>query len=148
AYNQFSSANGLQNYNSSQPSGDAGGNGRQGAQKVIIFETDGAPNTTATAANFTNAGAYKSYYNIRYNSNNPAGSEFPIVGFDYDNGATVLANIYAICNQICALDSASPPGYSSTNKKVKIHCIGFGPEFDPSSSTAATNKATLNQMQQ
>ncbi len=70
AYNQFSGNTTLQTYNPAQPAGDAGGNGRKGAQKIIIFETDGAPNTTA-AANFTNAGPYQSYYNIRYNSANP-----------------------------------------------------------------------------
>ena len=38
-------------------------------------------------------------------------------------------------------------GYSTTSKPLQIHCIGFGPFFDPSSSTYATNVATLNQMQ-
>ena len=50
AYNQFSANTTLQTYNTSQPAGDAGGNGRKGAQKIIIFETDGAPNTTASAS--------------------------------------------------------------------------------------------------
>ena len=49
AYNQFSANTSLVNYNPGDPAGDAGGNGRHGAQKIIIFETDGAPNTTATA---------------------------------------------------------------------------------------------------
>ncbi|HWB01280.1 MAG TPA: hypothetical protein VG713_22475, partial [Pirellulales bacterium] len=147
AYNQFSGSTSLQNYSTGQPTGDAGGNGRKGAQKMIIFETDGAPNTTATG-NFTNAGAYNSYYSIRYNYSNPGSSEYPTNVNGYgDNDSTVTSQIYSLCNQICASDSASPPGYSSTNKSVKIHCIGFGPVFDPSSSTAATAKATLNQMQ-
>ncbi|HWA97195.1 MAG TPA: hypothetical protein VG713_01825, partial [Pirellulales bacterium] len=147
AYNQFSGNTTLQNYSSGQPTGDAGGNGRKGAQKMIIFETDGAPNTTASA-NFTNSGPYNSYYNIRYNYSSPGGSEFPsnVNGYS-DNDSTVTSQIYSLCNQLCALDSASSPGYSSTNKSVKIHCIGFGPVFDPSSSTAATAKDTLNKMQ-
>src|SRR5439155_24603155 len=66
AYNQFSGNTALQSYSSGQPTGDAGGMGRKGAQKVIIFETDGAPNTTATAT-LTNLGGYNSYYNVRYN---------------------------------------------------------------------------------
>ena len=55
AYNQFSANTTLLTYNTSQPAGDAGGNGRKGAQKIIIFETDGAPNTTASAS-FSNQG--------------------------------------------------------------------------------------------
>jgi len=146
AYNQFSGNTNLRTYNPGQPSGDAGGNGRRGAQKIVIFETDGAPNTTATAA-FTNLGAHNSYYNIRYNSSTPSSSEFPTVGSYGDNDATVTSQIYSICNQICAMETASPPGYSTTNKRVKIHCIGFGPAFDPASSSAFANKDTLNQMQ-
>ena len=48
AYNQFSGNTSLLTYNPGAASGDAGGNGRKGAQKIIIFETDGAPNTTAS----------------------------------------------------------------------------------------------------
>jgi hypothetical protein len=60
----------------------------------------------------------------------------------------VTNQITSICNQICALDSAVPSGYSTSSKKVKIHCIGFGPYFAPSSSTAAAATAFLDQMQQ
>ena len=54
----------------------AGGMGRKGAQKVIIFETDGLANCSATAS-LVNAGTY-SYYQIRYDMNNPSGSEYPV----------------------------------------------------------------------
>jgi Flp pilus assembly protein TadG len=147
AYNQFSANTSLQTYNTSQPSGDAGGNGRKGAQKIVIFETDGAPNTTASAS-LSNQGPYKSYYNVRYNSGNPAGSEYPggINGYS-DNASTVTSQIYSVCNQICALDTASSPGYSTSSKKVQIHCLGFGPVFAPGSSTASAATNTLNQMQ-
>ncbi len=148
AYNQFSGNTSLQTYSSGQPTGDAGGMGRKGAQKLIIFETDGAPNTTANSA-LTAAGAYNSYYNIRYNYSNPSGSEFPTNVNGYgDLNSNVCNQIISICNQICASDSANPPGYSSSSKKVKIHCIGFGPYFAPSSSTAAAATAFLDQMQQ
>lgn len=147
AYNQFSNSSSLLSYNPGQPAGDAGGNGRRGAQKLIIFETDGAPNTTASAT-FTNNGTYKSYYRIRYNSSNPSASEFPtgVSGYS-DNASTVTTQINAICTQICALETAASPGYSSASKKVQIHCIGFGPQFDPNTAGFAAAKATLNQMQ-
>ena len=38
------------------PTGMAGGMGRKGAQKVVIFETDGLANCTATAS-LVNAGS-------------------------------------------------------------------------------------------
>src|SRR5439155_17534675 len=120
----------------------------KGAQKVIIFETDGAQNTTATAT-LTNLGGYNSYYNVRYNYSSPGGSEYPTgVSMTSDLNATVTTQIVSVCNQICASDTASPPGYTSTSKKVKIHCIGFGPYFAPGSSTAAAATAFLDQMQQ
>jgi hypothetical protein len=145
AYNQFSGNNSLLTYNPGATSGDAGGNGRKGAQKIIIFETDGAPNTTASAT-LTNGGPYNSYYQVRYNSSNPSSSDFPksINGYN-DNDSTVTSQIYSLCTQICASDTASPPGYSSSTKKALVHCIGFGPQF--SGSSAAANIATLNEMQ-
>ena len=59
------------------PTGMAGGMGRKGAQKVIIFETDGLPNCLATAS-LVNAGSYN-YYKIRYDMNRPSASEYPSV---------------------------------------------------------------------
>ena len=148
AYNQFSGSSALVNYKPGAAAGDAGGNGRRGAQKIIIFETDGAPNTPASAP-ITNGGAYNSYYNVRYNSASPGGSEFPngVSGYA-DNDPAVTSQIFSICQNICNLDSAATPGYSTTTKPVQIHCIGFGSYFAPGSSTASANIATLNQMQQ
>ncbi len=146
-YNQFSANSTLVNYNAGATSGNAGGNGRNGAQKLIIFETDGAPNTTASA-NFYNGGANNSYYNIRYNSASPASSEFPSGITQYsDNSSTVTSQIYTICNQICALTSASPAGYSTSTKPVLINCLGFGPQFTPGASSYTANVATLNAIQ-
>ena len=126
AYNQFSSNTSLQTYNPGQPAGDAGGNGRTGAQKIIIFETDGAPNTTASA-NFVNSGAYQSYYQVRYNSTNPSASDFPnsINGYS-DNDPTVTSQIYSICTQLAASTSAG--GYSTPSHPLLINCIAFGPQ--------------------
>lgn len=145
AYNQFSASPACLNYTS--PVGDAGGNGRKGAQKIIIFETDGAPNFTASAT-LINGGPYQSYYSVRYNMNSPGGSEFPTGVSQYgDNDPAVTSQIYTICQQLAASDTASPPGYSSGSHKLQLHCIGFGPLFAPGSSQAAACTNTLNQMQ-
>ena len=146
AYNQFSGNTSLLNYNPGAAAGDAGGNGRKGAQKIIILETDGAPNTTGTAA-LNNQGANNSYYSIRYNSASPGSSEFPNCNGYNDNDPTVTSQIFNLCTQICAFDTASPPGYSTTTKKAQIHCIGFGPVFAPGGAGQAAALATLNQMQ-
>lgn len=146
AYNQFSAASACSGY--ATPSGLAGGNGRKGAQKIVIFETDGAPNTTASAT-LQNSGSYQSYYKVRYNPSSPSGSEYPssVNGYS-DNASAVVNQITSLCQQIVASDTASPPGYTSGSRKVLIHCLGFGPLFAPGASTATANTATLNQMQQ
>jgi len=147
AYNQFSMNTSLRTYNASGASGDAGGNGRRGAQKLVIFETDGAPNTLASA-NLTNSGAYQNYYAIRYNSANPGASEYPTgVNQLGDNDSTVTSQVYSLCSQLAASDTSSPAGYSMSTKRLQIHCIGFGPMFDPSDSGFSTRVSTLNQMQ-
>lgn len=147
AYNQFSANTSLQTYNPAPaPTGDAGGLGRRGSQKVIILETDGLPNTTASAA-FTNNGADNSFYNVRYNSSAPAASDFPGVAGYGDNDPTVTNEIYGICRTICALETASPPGYSTPRKPVQIHCIGFGPVYNAGAPQRAAALATLQQIQ-
>jgi hypothetical protein len=144
AFNQFSGNTSLLNYNPAEPSGDAGGNGRQGAQKVVIFETDGVPNTTASAS-LSNFGAHNSYYRIRYNSSSPSSSDFPSVSSP--GYSTVTSQIYDLCGRICALETASPPGYSTPSKKALIHCIGFGPVFAPGSPSRTAALTVLGQMQ-
>lgn len=141
AYNQFSANTSLVNYNPGKPAGDAGGKGRKGAQKLIIFETDGSPNTTATAS-LNNLGTYNSYYSIRYNSSNPSASQFPTTG-----SSNVTTQINSLCTQLCALETASPPGYSSPSKKLQIHCIAFGPVVAPGGSQSAAAISVLNGMQ-
>lgn len=131
AYNQFATSTSLSTFNPSGPVGDAGGLGRKGAQKIIIFETDGVANTAANAT-FTNSGAYQSYYRIRIPG------EYPT------NSGTVDTQIYAVAQQICNLDTAASPGYSTVRKPVLIHSIAYGSLFDPSVSggaSAARNSA-------
>lgn len=143
AYNQFSCSTACSGY--AAPAGVAGGNGRQGAQKIIIFETDGAPNATANAQ-LVNNGAYQSYYKIRYNPGSPGGGEYPTNvnggSWGYNNSGAVVSQIQSLCQQICALDSASTPGYSTNSRPVLIHCLSFGPLVD------STTLQTLSMMQQ
>lgn len=116
--------------------GNAGGLGRKGASRIVIFETDGAPNTQAVAT-IKNSGA-NSYYPIRIkdpvNLSSSSNVEWPT------GGAYASSDIYSVVKQIAALDSASPPGYSSTRHPVQVFPIGYGSLFDP--SNASTNQTT------
>jgi hypothetical protein len=138
AYNQFSSNASLVNYDTAN-SGYAGGNGRIGAQKIVIFETDGAPNTTASAT-FVNGGANQSYYQVRYSKSNPSGSDYPTSVNGYtDNSSTVTSQIYTIVQNMAAQTSAG--GFNTASHPLQFHCIAFGPQI----TTAALQ--TLGQMQ-
>jgi len=119
------------------PTGMAGGMGRKGAQKVIIFETDGLPNCTATAT-LNTSGAY-SYYPIRYDMNKPYSSEYPTVTPYSDlNDSAVLAQVQTLVTQLQTT-------YSTTRNPFRLYAIGFGPVFQgPDASAALT---TLQSMQ-
>jgi hypothetical protein len=140
AYNQFNSSATLRNYASAPaPVGLAGGNGRRGAYKLIIFETDGMVNTTASA-NFTNNGPYNSYYNVRIQDGTGSGAnEYP-TNVDWDV-STATSQALAVASQICALDDASAPGYSTRSKPVLIHCIAFGSLFEPTNTSVYKDNA-------
>jgi Flp pilus assembly protein TadG len=144
AYNQFAvtlpSDNTLRSYVSSSPitfpSGMAGGMGRKGAQKVVIFETDGLANCTATAS-LINAGTYK-YYQIRYDMNNPASSEYPSVATYNINDSTVLNQVYSLVQQLAS-------DYGTTRNPFRLYALGFGPVFQGTNAAAA--ESTLQTMQ-
>lgn len=113
AYNEFSSA--------------AGFNGRRGASKLVIFETDGVAHDDSGSQDLAGSGPYNMYYPNVQQVNNYAVST--AVGTTAQNAAI------ATVNQICALDSASPPGYSTVKSPARVHCIAFGELFEPSAAT-------------
>jgi hypothetical protein len=140
AYNQFSSSTAnLRFYAQPQPQyrGSAGGLGRKGAARLVIFETDGFPNTRGDAA-LAGSGS-DSYYAIRVNNpanmNDPNNLEWPAGGTYAD------ADVFAVVKQICALTTDSPPGYSTSLKPALVHCIGYGSIFDPANAGASQTRA-------
>jgi Flp pilus assembly protein TadG len=144
AYNQFATTlptdSTLRSFTSASPitfpSGMAGGFGRQGAQKVIIFETDGLANCEATASLVTASGY--SYYKIRYDMNNPSGSEFPSVTASTINNSTVLNQVYSLVQQLST-------SYGTSRNPFRLYAIGFGPVFQGANSSSA--QTTLQTMQ-
>src|SRR5262249_50862880 len=142
--NQFSTNPSLRTYNPSPaPNGDAGGLGRKGAQKMIIFETDGQPQATALASLVNDSQG--AYYKVRWNSSDPSSSDKASVTI-LDSFSNCSTQAQAILNQICALETATPPGFSTASRPVLVHCIAFGPIFeDGSTSPQKTPGLTLMQ---
>jgi hypothetical protein len=146
AYNQFNSDPAERTYDGSPPTvptGRAGGLGRKGSQKLIIFETDGMVSATIQSSSsqytkgdyFTSNGSYNSYYKVRQNDPLPAYTYYTT---DAPTEAT------DICSQICAQYNATNPGYATPRKPVYIHTIAFGSLFDASnSSTYKTTALSL-----
>ncbi len=143
-YNQFqvtaTTDNTLRSFTSSSPitfpTGMAGGMGRKGAQKVIIFETDGMANCSATAS-LVSASGY-SYYKIRYDMNNPYGSEFPSINPTGINDPTVLSQVNSLVQQL-ATDCGT------ARNPFRLYAIGFGPVFQGADASMALS--TLQTMQ-
>jgi hypothetical protein len=119
------------------PTGMAGGMGRKGAQKVVIFETDGMPNMQAAATLATN-GSY-TYYAVRYDMNNPTSSEYPT------NVSWTAANDPTTLNQVYGLVSTLASTYGTTRNPFRLYGIGFGPVF--AGADAASAQSTLVSMQ-
>jgi len=115
AFNQFSRAPGF--------------NGRRGATKMVIFETDGVPNSTAVGTlGSTGSGGPGEW---RYTG---------IGGTTFIANSTLLLvaakdNARAVVRQICALETASPPGYSTSRSPARVHALSFGELFEPTSSS-------------
>jgi hypothetical protein len=143
-YNQFATTlttdGTLRNYATSSPitfpSGMVGGMGRKGAQKVVVFETDGMANCSATA-NLVNAGSY-SYYKIRYNMNSPLGSEYPSINPTGINDPTVLNQVNSLVQQLAT-------DYGTIRNPFRLYAIGFGPVFQGANASSALS--TLQNMQ-
>jgi hypothetical protein len=116
----------------------AGGSGRRGAQKVVIFETDGIcnhtalPNTASATgptglANFSTITNYKptTYYPIRYDMNNPSGAEYPTTIAP----GTQIPPDSRVTNQINNLIVQMNNDYGSTRNPFKLYTLALGPVF-------------------
>jgi hypothetical protein len=139
-YNQFAvtptTDSTLRNYVSSSPitfpTGMAGGLGRKGAQKVVIFETDGIIDAAATANLITTTNY--SYYQIRYDMNNPYSAEYP----SSSSSVGGSAQVYDLVQQLATT-------YGTSRNPFRLYGIGFGPVFQSAQAYAA--ETTLQTMQ-
>jgi hypothetical protein len=148
AYNQFSASPTLKNLDQSSVPG-VGGVGRVGAQRLVIYETDGMANVESLPQNgFSNAGAYNSFYKIQPGQTVNSGG--------YSSTA-LFQTVQAICNNSDGTPGTpspytpfSPnngyPGFSKPGKPVSIECIAFGAIFESSSSIQDSSVALLTRI--
>jgi Flp pilus assembly protein TadG len=138
AYNQLSSR-------SSSPGPF---NGRHGASKVVVFETDGVPNTTCNGS-YQGGGAYNAYYSTPSSMN-----------YFSDNDPNAQNPALAVVATICASDQASGsgtnsfgttyagPGYTSSRSPARVHAMAFGQLFETTTTTSTTSLNFLLHVQQ
>jgi hypothetical protein len=115
------------------------GSGRRGAQKIIIFETDGVPNTY-TDYTFNQMG-YNSYYT--YGATHNIGN----------GNATSISRAYGVIQQITTQMATTATtsgggansGLSLPNAPAYVYPIAFGDLFDPTLSPNATFAPTALQ---
>jgi len=111
--------------------------GRKGASKLVIFETDGVPNCYTTYT--FNQQGYNSYYSNFANGAVPG------------NGSTLATNpAVAVVTQMAkpmatTASSGTDSGLSLGNATVKVYPIAFGDIFDPVAAPNATYRPTALQ---
>ncbi len=134
AYNQFSSSSVLSR------SGQGGGLGRKGAQRLVILETDGMANQASTVT----------FNNSVTSGSNPTNNSYFNIGGENASASSADPSQDAInvATKICALttDNTNGPGFATPTKSVVLHCIAFGALFEPDASgTQGTTAMTLLQ---
>lgn len=151
AYNQFSNDRDTRTWAGPIGSPDyglAGGLGRRGSQKTIIFETDGVATRTAfnsgdskTIASVTPSSIFvksgaASHFKVRFRNSSPELP--PLVEIDSTKS---IEQTKRIVDLIVSMDTDDPPGFSTFRKQVKIHSIAFGSLFAESNTTTAKKNA-------
>lgn len=145
AYNQFSGASALGTLENSGTTG-VGGLGRVGAQRLVIYETDGMANQNSTpTGGFSNGGAAKSYYKI-------------LPGQTLNSASYSQTGLLQVVQNICNNADGTPgtpsgytaftpnqgyPGYALPGKPVAVQCIAFGAIFEVPSSIQTSSVSLL-----
>jgi hypothetical protein len=132
AYNQFSSNSSLLTANSGQPNGNAGGLGRNTAQKIVILETDGVANTKCDIPTFQTVSPGNNYYHVRQSDSINLTS----------TGWWSTTNLLTIAEKLGA--DTSLGGYSTSVKPLKLHCVGFGYLFEPTFTDVTERDGALD----
>jgi hypothetical protein len=146
AYNQFSGNASVRGLEQGSSPG-VGGQGRVGAQRLVIYETDGMANAESTPSGFYSGGG-NSYYKIL------PGQTLNGAGYSQTGLLQVVQNI---CNNSdgspgtpAGFTSFSPnqgyPGFAAPAKPVQVQCIAFGAIFEVPSSIQSSAVSLLDQI--
>ena len=120
--------------------------GRNGAQRLIIYETDGMANEDSIPVNgFYTGPPNASFYQIQ------PGQTVNGAGYNQTNLLRVVQNI---CNLPDGTPGTAPgftpndgyPGYSLASKPVQIQCIAFGAIFESPNSFQTSAVSLLQQI--
>jgi hypothetical protein len=145
AYNQFSGNPTLRGMENSGTTG-VGGLGRVGADRLVIYETDGMANQESVPANpFVTSSAGNSYYPIL------PGQSVNSANYSQTGLLQVVQNI---CNNADGTPGNAPgftpnlgyPGFSNPGKPVSVQCIAFGAIFEIPGSTQNSAVSLLSQI--
>ncbi|MBX9585389.1 MAG: hypothetical protein K2X87_34205, partial [Gemmataceae bacterium] len=111
--------------------------GRRGAAKIVIFETDGVPNSYS---NFTlNLKGYDTYYSSLTNGGSPGNGVEPSMS----RAVTVAQQI---AKPMATVNTAGvDSGLSLASARAKVYPIGFGDLFDATLAPDATFRPTALQ---
>ena len=148
AYNQLGSSSTLRALEQGTSPG-VGGLGRVGAQRLVIYETDGMANQNSTpASGFANNGAPNSYYQVL------PGQTLNSAGYDQTGLLQVVQNI---CNNAdgtpgtpAGFTPFTPnlgyPGFALSGQPVSVQTIAFGAIFEVPGSTQNSSVSLLSQI--
>jgi hypothetical protein len=148
AFNQFS--NDTATYSAGTIPGNNGGGGRNGADRLLIFETDGAASFVATPQlDPATSGLYNgvpgtggSYFKVRYALGELPDGVYVGTPPTFSSGDPITQT-KKMGDVMCALTTAAKPGFSTSRVPVRIHCIAFGSMFSGTLSTPAVNALDL-----
>ena len=111
--------------------------GRRGAAKVVVFETDGVPNSYSTYT--LNTSGYDTYYSGFANGGSPGNGNSAAI-------TPAIAVVQQLVKPMTATNGGGlDSGLSLPNAPARVYPIGFGDLFDPVAAPGATFRPTALQ---
>lgn len=115
------------------------GGGRRGAQKIVIFETDGVPNNYRVPT--FNARGYNSYYTLAGTVTSGANGDTTNITYTQN----VIKQIVKPMSTVGTTSTGPDSGHSLPNAPARVYPIAFGDLFDTDLSPGATFRTTALQ---
>lgn len=115
------------------------GGGRRGAQKIVVFETDGVPNNYRVPT--FNARGFNSYYTL--SSSVTGGSNGDTTGINHAHN--VIKQIVKPMATTGTTTAGPDSGHSLPNAPARVYPIAFGDLFDEALAPGATFRPTALQ---